>query len=123
MPNQQNSYTIGLLYEKKAVKLLQAKGFQILKHNYRGKYAQVDIVCRKKNKVYLVEVKKTSLQALNTTVKRFQRYQKNRLIEESIFLLENYFKKRHLRVELLLIIFANNSNLPLLLYQHNPPKI
>ena len=123
MPNLPNSYTIGRLYELKAIKVLKSKGFRVIKHNFVGAFAQIDIVALKKNKVFLIEVKKTTDQFLSQTLKQFHNKQKVRMIEEAIKFKSKYLKNKNHKIEIMLIIFANKCESPLLLNQSNLPTL
>jgi len=118
MHNHQDSYTTGLFYEKQAMKLLSKKGYTILKHDYRGAYAQVDIIAQKNNNIFFVEVKKTTLYNLQKTIAKFNYKQKPRILEELIRV--KSLKKSKQNFHLLLIVFAKNLSSPLLLFQDNP---
>lgn len=49
--------TIGIIGEKKAVLILQNKGFQILQTNFRCSLGEIDIIARDENTIVFVEVK------------------------------------------------------------------
>ena len=51
---------IGVIGERVAAKYLENKGFNIIDRNYRKKWGEIDIVAKKDNKVYFVEVKTVS---------------------------------------------------------------
>ncbi|OHA62153.1 MAG: hypothetical protein A2117_02080 [Candidatus Wildermuthbacteria bacterium GWA2_46_15] len=43
--------------EEMAREYLEKRGYQIVEQNYRTKYAEIDLICRQKNKLVLVEVR------------------------------------------------------------------
>ena len=49
--------TAGSLAEEKAAIFLAGKGFDIIEKNWRTRWCEIDIVARKNNTIYLVEVK------------------------------------------------------------------
>lgn len=48
---------LGQQGEDEAVRYLQQRGYQILQRNFRGGGGELDIVCRKDEVIYFVEVK------------------------------------------------------------------
>jgi putative endonuclease len=59
---------IGEIGENIAVKFLVKHGFSILDRNYTKKWGELDIVAKKNNKLYFVEVKSVSRITLNTFI-------------------------------------------------------
>jgi putative endonuclease len=51
---------IGQIGEDIAVRFLVKHGFEIILRNYRKKYGEIDIICRKDEKIHFVEVKTVS---------------------------------------------------------------
>lgn len=86
----------GFYAEEKAVQYLKNKGFLILKRNYRTRFGEIDIIAKKLNKIYFIEVK---------------------LIKNEEYLPEakiNYIKKRSLKRSALIFMeesaFANKND-------------
>jgi putative endonuclease len=52
-----STYENGKSGEQRAVKFLQEEGFQILERNFRNHIGEIDIICKKENVLYFVEVK------------------------------------------------------------------
>lgn len=52
-----NKRRIGTAYEEKAAGYLTAKGYHILKRNYRCRIGEIDIIAKKNNTLVFVEVK------------------------------------------------------------------
>ena len=50
-------HTTGKKGEEEALHYLQKKGYEILEQNYRWGRGEIDIICRKKNRIIFVEVK------------------------------------------------------------------
>jgi putative endonuclease len=67
MPKVFTSQTqrIGEIGENIACKFLMKHGFLILDRNYTKKWGELDIVAKKKNKIYFIEVKSVSRETLN----------------------------------------------------------
>lgn len=55
-----NTKEIGDLGESLACKYLQNKGYTILDRNFWRKWGELDIVCKKNNKIHFIEVKTLS---------------------------------------------------------------
>lgn len=52
-----NNFKLGQLGEEIAKDYLQKKGFDILEHNCKNKYGEIDLVCKGKDGIIFVEVK------------------------------------------------------------------
>ncbi|MGA1846201.1 YraN family protein [Deferribacter abyssi] len=50
-------FKLGKVGEKKAVKYLISKGYEIIEKNYRCKFGEIDIIARKDDVIVFVEVK------------------------------------------------------------------
>lgn len=51
------NYELGQLGEEMAKEYLKNKGFEILEHNCKNKYGEIDLVCKDKDCLVFVEVK------------------------------------------------------------------
>lgn len=60
-----DSQKIGQLGEDIACKFLMKHGFSVLERNYTKKWGEIDIIAQKKEKLYFVEVKSTSVSSLD----------------------------------------------------------
>ncbi len=60
-----NSQKIGELGEDIACKFLVKQGFSILERNYTKKWGEIDIISKKDDKYYFVEVKSKSVENLD----------------------------------------------------------
>jgi putative endonuclease len=58
------SQKIGELGESVASKYLVSKGFSVLERNYTRKWGEIDIVAKKEEKFYFIEVKSVSCETL-----------------------------------------------------------
>ncbi len=54
---RQNNRSIGTLYEQKAGKYLESKGYQILEYNYRSRPGELDLIARDGEYLVFCEVK------------------------------------------------------------------
>lgn len=55
-PNM-STYFTGKTGEEQAAEFLLASGFEILERNFRNRMGEIDIICKKENVLYFVEVK------------------------------------------------------------------
>jgi len=61
---------IGEIGENIAVKFLMKHGFAILERNYTKKWGEIDIIAKKSNKLYFIEVKSVSRRTIAPNVNR-----------------------------------------------------
>ena len=54
---QQTNLATGKLGEEIAKKYLENKGYKIVERNYKTKYAEIDLVAKRKNELVFVEVR------------------------------------------------------------------
>ena len=121
MQKTPNSYTIGHKFESKASHILAQKGYRIIKSNYRGAFAQVDLIAESKNYLAFIEVKKTTPLLYQKTLKDFRFKQKNRLLAELNLYHETFYSKQTKKTVLILLEFAKNPTPDLYLYYlYNP---
>lgn len=52
-----NKKTKGKEFEEKGVLFLKQNGFKIIKRNFQTKFGEIDIICKKENVIYFIEVK------------------------------------------------------------------
>lgn len=55
-----SNYKLGHDAEKTAAGYLQHKGFKIHELNWKNRYAEIDIIAEKSNRIYFIEVKSRS---------------------------------------------------------------
>lgn len=65
---------IGEIGENIAVKFLMKHNFAILDRNYTKKWGEIDIVAKKDNKIYFIEVKSVSRNLINVSQETLDRY-------------------------------------------------
>ena len=71
---KQKSYYKGLLAEEMAELLLRVKGYKILERRFKTPIGEIDLICKKKNLLVIVEVKERktineALQAVSENAK------------------------------------------------------
>jgi putative endonuclease len=60
-----NSQKIGELGEDVACKFLMKHGFSVLERNYTKKWGEIDIITRKEDKIYFIEVKSKKVESID----------------------------------------------------------
>lgn len=55
-----NKRKVGSIYEIKALRFLESKGFLIIEKNFFGPSGEIDIICKKEDFIIFVEVKSTT---------------------------------------------------------------
>ncbi len=65
---------IGEIGENIAVRFLMKQGFAILDRNYTKKWGEIDIIAKKANKIYFIEVKSVSRDLINVSQETLDSY-------------------------------------------------
>ncbi len=65
---------IGEIGENITVRFLMKQGFAILDRNYTKKWGEIDIIAKKANKIYFIEVKSVSRNLINVSQETLDRY-------------------------------------------------
>lgn len=68
MKKEPTSKQIGQIGEEVAAKFLVGKGFEIVGRNYRKFFGEIDIIARKKNRIYFFEVKSVRRDNLDNAI-------------------------------------------------------
>jgi len=120
MQKTPSSYSTGLYYELQAQRFLQSKGFSMIKHNYKAPTAQIDLIMKSKTQLAFIEVKKTSHEYKQKTLKKFIFKQKNRILGELYKFHAQNKTFQDLNPVLILLIFAKSKHPDLYLYYLTP---
>ncbi len=73
------SLSIGKLGEKIAREYLEKKGYNIIEQNYKTKYAEIDLIAKKKNTLIFVEVRTKTGEEFGTPEDTINRDKKRKL--------------------------------------------
>lgn len=71
-----NKQKIGILGENIACKFLEARGFKVIKRNYRKKWGEIDIIAEKINVLHFIEVKTVSCET-DTDINKIKNPEEN----------------------------------------------
>lgn len=69
-----NHIETGKIGEEIAVRFLAKQGFLVIERNYRKKWGEIDVIAKKGEKIYFVEVKSVSRENLSSDVKLESQY-------------------------------------------------
>lgn len=96
-----DTYSTGKAGEDKAVDFLLSQGFEILERNFRNRMGEIDIICKKADVLYFVEVK-TWKGSFVHPLEVFT----NKKIHKMRCLAQYYFMKRNLSEKEVFVSFA-----------------
>ncbi len=101
-----NTRKKGKIGELKVIEYLKKKKFSILKHNYFCKYGEIDIIAKKNNTLYFIEVKSVSSKYINPLLKLNSK-KKDNIYKSSMNYLSNInYKNEHIQY----FIFIEHQN-------------
>ncbi len=99
---------IGQLGEEIAKEYLQKKGYKIIEHNYRTKYAEIDLITRKDSEFVFIEVRTKTNENFGTPEESLNRNKINRLIRNAnAFASKENFQKY--RIDAICIVLDENN--------------
>ena len=99
----------GSLGESIAKKHLKRKGYEILKQNYKNKYAEIDLIARDKDSLVFVEVRTRVGEKFGTPEESINRNKLNKLVKnaEAYINFRNY--KGKYRIDAVCIVLYENK--------------
>ena len=101
---------IGSYGETLARDFLINGGYNILDMNYRNKYGEIDIICRKNNLIIFCEVKSRYTNSFGNPIESVTYYKQKQIIKLSeIYLLYKKYHSHNVRYDIIEVIF-NNQN-------------
>ena len=83
---------IGTIYENKSVKYLIKENYKIITQNYYTRFGEIDIIAKKNETLYLIEVKSEKNSSISTTFK-INISKKKRMIKTAL----HYIEKNNLK--------------------------
>ena len=101
---------IGNYGETVAGDFLINNGYNILDMNYRNRYGEIDIICRKNNLIIFCEVKSRYTNSFGNPIESVTYYKQKQIIKLSqIYLLYKKYHNYNIRYDIIEVIF-NNKN-------------
>lgn len=101
---------IGNYGETLASNFLINNSYIILDMNYRNKYGEIDIICRKNNLIIFCEVKSRYTNSFGCPIESVTYYKQKQIIKLSqIYLLYKKYHNYNVRYDVIEVIF-NNTN-------------
>lgn len=96
---QIESKRIGNLGEKIAARFLEKRGYLIIERNYLRKVGEIDLICKKDDVIYFVEVKSVSRDSVSRETTDAYRPE------------DNLHKNKLLRLERAIVIYIDERNI------------
>ena len=101
---------IGSFGEALARDYLISKGYKILNMNFRNKFGEIDIICKKNNLLIFCEIKSRYTDTFGSPIESITSYKQKQIIKLSeIYLLYKKYQNYNVRYDVIEIIF-NNKN-------------
>ena len=91
MSYDRNAAEIGRIGEEKVADYLKAKGYIILKRNYKDRYGEVDIIAQNEENIVFVEVKTRNKNAIVSGFEAVD-FKKQRLIKNEAVMFTKRYK-------------------------------
>ncbi len=99
-----NQKVLGQIFEFYTQQYLKAKQFQIIHTNYRGIFAEIDLICTHRQTLYFIEVKFRSHENFQDTLELYLKSQYAKLLKEiHCFRRQNpNYKTQQIQIEIFL---------------------
>ncbi len=109
MSYDRNAAEIGRIGEEKVADYLKAKGYIILKRNYKDRYGEVDIIAQNEENIVFVEVKTRNKNALVSGFEAVD-LKKQRLIKnEAIMFTKRYKTELSPRIDVAVVTYSTDK--------------
>lgn len=110
MSYNRNAAEIGRIGEEKVADYLKAKGYIILKRNYKDRYGEVDIIAQNEENIVFVEVKTRNKNALVSGFEAVD-LKKQRLIKnEAIMFTKRYKTELQPRIDVAVVTYSTDKD-------------
>ncbi len=86
---QMSQYKIGLEGERKAAQYLKKQGFRLQKQRFKSRHGEIDLIAKKGNHLYFIEVKHRPNARLGEGLKTITQDKRRRLLEAARAYLSN----------------------------------
>ena len=102
---------IGNYSEKIAERYLESKGYYILDKNFRNKFGEVDIICRKADLIIFVEIKSRYTNSYGSPLESVTCYKQNKILSTSKYYIYKYkLYNYYIRYDVIELLLNNNNN-------------
>ena len=110
MSYDRNAAEIGRIGEEKVADYLKAKGYIILKRNYKDRYGEVDIIAQNEENIVFVEVKTRNKNAIVSGFEAVD-LKKQRLIKnEAIMFTKRYKTELQPRIDVAVVTYSTDKD-------------
>lgn len=110
MSYDRNAAEIGRIGEEKVADYLKAKGYIILKRNYKDRYGEVDIIAQNEENIVFVEVKTRNKNAIVSGFEAVD-LKKQRLIKnEAIMFTKRYKTQLSPRIDVAVVTYSTDKD-------------
>ena len=103
------SSTLGKKGEEMAALLLASKGFEIVCKNYKTKYGEIDIICKKDENLLFVEVKIRSANIFGTPLESLPAKRVRRMADAVMAFLSENPEFQESQIQLALVGISNGK--------------
>ena len=116
---KQDNTEVGKLGEALARKHLEQKGYKILEQNYRTRYAEIDLVARKKDVLVLVEVRTKIGEQFGTPEETLNRRKIQKVKQNALAYAARAKWNKLYRVDAMCIVLAEDRTLRRIVHYEN----
>ena len=113
------SVSIGKLGEKVAREYLEKKGYNIIEQNYKTKYAEIDLIAKKKDILVFVEVRTKTGEEFGTPEDTINRDKKRKLRMNGRAYINRTKWKGPYRIDAICIVFNPDQTVSRLTHYEN----
>ena len=97
---------IGSFGEALARDYLISKGYKILNMNFRNKFGEIDIICKKNNLLIFCEIKSRYSNSFGSTIESITCYKQKQIIKLSeLYLISKKYYNFNVRYDIIEVIF------------------
>ena len=97
---------IGSFGEALARDYLISKGYKILNMNFRNKFGEIDIICKKNNLLIFCEIKSTYSNSFGSPIESITCYKQKQIIKLSeLYLISKKYYNFNVRYDIIEVIF------------------
>lgn len=104
-----NTRKIGGINEEISLKYLQDNDYKILKHNYRCKVGEIDIIAVKENILRFIEVKYRENDLYGNPLEAINKTKQNRIIKASAWFLNENIQYQNMQCSYDVIAILDNN--------------